>query len=157
MEKKKKDGSLQVEFSRYSSLAGSRLTFTVTPQGLSWLDHAKFTLKKSPEGLSLLGLCPNYLLLQNGQKSKILVPLVPVESSRAFEPHCDLQIQDENSDRKFLEFDIKNGKAKALNPEGALFLVYLAIVQKDYTEAFKVLQEDLNLKEHFEDNINIID
>jgi hypothetical protein len=151
LEKKKEDGSLEVELSRYSSLAGNRLRFIAESDGLAWLDHHQFKLKKTPNNLPLIGLCPNYLILQNGKKTKALVPLMPVKNSRSFAPSSNLDLADSELEfgRKYIEFDLRNGRPKALNSEGALFLTYLAIAEKNYAEATRLLKEDLNLKEDF--------
>lgn len=164
------NGSFKLEMPRFVSLTGMPLEFKRASGKLAWSENPRFVLKKAPEGL--LGLCKNYLLLQDEEKSKLLVPLKPVEPSEEFAPHCTLDIQDEtrkeeylkaensgpftgelNSPQekkyRFIDYDLENGKPKPLNIEGALFLSYLSLAQKDYTTAIKILQEDLNLKAHF--------
>jgi curved DNA-binding protein CbpA len=48
---------------------------------------------------------------------------------------------------RFLEYDVQSDGVSTLNLEGALYLVYLYLSQKDYSTAVKILKEDLNFKE----------
>ena len=171
LEKMQKDGIFKVQLPRFKSLNEDVLEFTKTPQGLSWSGDFRFILKEAPKGF--LGHNFNYLFLQDGEKSKILVPCKPMEASKEFAPHADIDIKDKfraaeyeraidssaplytgelNSPQfgayRFLEYDVEMGKVVPLTSEGAFFLSYLSLAQKDYTRALKILKESLKLKEY---------
>ncbi len=167
LERKDKDGIVTVQFPRFKSLNGDGLEFTSGSQGLSWSGDRRFVLKENSQ--ELLGNNVNYLLLQNGEKSKILLPCKPVAASKTFTPQADLDIQDgfrineldlsfplysgdlnipQKGVYRFLEYNVEKGEVVPLNAEGAFFLSYIYCAQKDYIKAFQILKNSLKLKEH---------
>ena len=167
LERKFNDGSVEIQLPRFRSLRGNHLGFVQTDLGLAWNEDLRFILKQHQSGL--LGLCSNYLFLEDGITSKLLVPCKPVAFSTEFAPHCKLDIEDErrkteylnnalsklydgelNSPQEknyfFVEYDIKEGQIRPLNQEGTLFLSYLFLAQKEYEKALELWKDVFYLK-----------
>jgi hypothetical protein len=172
LEKKNSEGFVEITFPRFVSTEQEPLEFIRKNGALCWKNDLGKLLKKNPP--PILGLCKNFLWLQKGSEHSILVPVKPLDpSSLAFQPHCDLDIQDVARQEEykktgfssppfysneleapqirkylFLEYPVEEGQPKALNTEGHLFLSYLWLAQKRYDKALEELEKVLHLKEY---------
>jgi hypothetical protein len=141
---KQKDSFISMEFPRFSSLSNQPLSLLSSQEEVQWKDHEGWFLIESAK--DFLGSSPNYLLLHHEEEGeKILVPLLKAKETKSFAPECELVRNDAfdpgNSHYHFLEYTIAEGKPSPSNAEGAFFLTYLFLQQRDYETAYRYLTD----------------
>lgn len=140
-------------FSRYKSLDGHKLTFTMQNGQLIWNENKDCILPKSFKN-SCLGSFKHYLYLtsRKGNKGMILVPfgefleveegsgktefysgaLSPILKSNASKEHTGNQL--------YFVFEENQGQIKPTSPESAIYLALIHLTEKNFEESFQLLK-----------------
>ncbi|MBN4066990.1 DUF3638 domain-containing protein, partial [Simkania negevensis] len=151
-------------FPRYLSLNENDLAFVVDTNGHAvWESNRQYLLAQDQKRW-LFGHMNNYLLLKSkeGGKQKLLLPLRKIlqtenEHHLTSVEQLDIESKDlstterdpreiefnmpQRGQHRFLEYDLVDDKPRAKEVEGKLFLAYLYLGQRSYTEAFDCLRE----------------
>ncbi|MBN4066828.1 DUF3638 domain-containing protein, partial [Simkania negevensis] len=148
-------------FPRYLSSNERTLAFVTSTNGQAvWASNQQYQLSASQKRW-LFGNMHNYLLLESreGKGQKLLLPLQKFHKLSAEEEltsygTLDIEererstewLEDDEFDLpqqgqyRFLEYDLVNDKPRAKDTEGSLFLAYLYLGQRNYTEALTCLR-----------------
>ncbi|MBN4067020.1 DUF3638 domain-containing protein [Simkania negevensis] len=156
-----------INFPRYLSLGGNELRFDIQTgsdgsREALWHDDKQYRLAdtKAP---GLLGTMNNYLLLESRDKKKrkLLIPLQKALETPHLSTEERLDVVDEERKQKeykefgggseelnvsqrghnhFIEIDLVNGKPEPKDNEGKLFLTYLYLGQREYSQALQSLR-----------------
>ncbi|MBN4066510.1 DUF3638 domain-containing protein [Simkania negevensis] len=152
----------EIIFPRYLSLNEKELTFVADEKGEAvWTDNRQYLLSTNQKR-GLFGNLNNYLLLEEkeGRKQKLLLPLqkfLKLSESQHLTSYGQLDVKDKKRSSgwdlatefnephqghyRFIEYDVIDGKPKAKDTEGQLFLVYRYLWQREYDKALFCLRE----------------
>ncbi len=156
-----KDRIAQIDFPRYCSLDGIRLTFTESHGRLVWGENREYALAHEAPS-AMLGTVNNYLFLESIHHRKhrqgmILVPLqrimVPqnasiaaagclaIENAKPFLSSQGHPSNELNGNQRYVAFKVEaGGHIVPQNDEGKLFLAYIYLSQRKEEEAVRLLQ-----------------
>jgi len=145
---------------RYKSSAQEILKFKIEQRnGLTvavYMTHPQYVLT-SHAGRGFLGDISQYLLLENGQNhtQKLLVPLLDLRGERcSTDYHLALKEKDntylhqQQGTLSYFEYDVKEGRVTASTTEATLYLAYLYLSQRRYSEA-QMLLKGIDIKAGF--------
>jgi hypothetical protein len=153
----RKERKWEIAFPRFKTIDGNTLKFKANSSNDKFISVDNENLSLSTHSkVKWRGGFKNYLILSNkkGNAKKLLIPCRPLPSTALPQNaslQCSTYVGSEVEGEKIkmeklyepqegrdicLEFDLKEGVPIAQNTEGKLLLAYIALVQKDYYQAY---------------------